>query len=108
MNPATAALTALFERIPRRHSADNVAEINSIVSEYEELLISIEAVNAYYEKAMPVFFDELDGVRANIKKSTDNKANKKNKDVFFDEASGSLKDSMQALMEVYGDGEKTA
>lgn len=108
MNPTATALSALFDRIPRRHSLENVAEINSIVSAYEDLLISIEAVNAYYEKSMPAFFDELDAVRVNIKKSTDNKASKKNKDSFFDDASGALKDSMQALMEVYGDGEKTA
>ncbi len=87
---------------------ENVAEINNIVSAYEDLLISIEAMNEYYEKKIPVFFDELDAVRVNIKKSTDNKASKKNKDSCFDDASGALKDSMQALMEVYGDGEKTA
>lgn len=85
---------------------ENVAEINSIVSAYEDILISIEAVNGYYEKNMPIFFDELDAVRVNIKKSTDNKASKKSKDSFFDEASGALKDSMQALIEMYGDGER--
>jgi hypothetical protein len=53
-----------------------------------------------------VFFDELESVRSTIKKSTDNKASKKSKDNFFDEGSGMLKDSMQALMEVYGDGSK--
>lgn len=63
-------------------------------------------MNAYYEKNTPVFFDHLDSVRATMKKSTDNKASKKNKDIFFDEASGILKDSMQALMEVYADGNK--
>ena len=106
MNPTSAALATLFGRIPRRHSIENVAEINSIVSAYKDLLINIEAVNAYYEKKIPIFFDELDAVRASIKKSTDNKASKKNKDSFFDEASGALKDSMQELMELYGDGEK--
>jgi hypothetical protein len=106
MNPTAAALTALFNRIPRRHTVENVKEINSIIAEYEELLRKIEGINAYYEKNTPVFFDELESVRATIKKSTDNKASKKSKDNFFDEGSGMLKDSMQALMEVYGDGSK--
>ena len=108
MNSITTALSALFDRIPRRHSLENVKEINSIVTEYEDLLISIEAVNNFYEKNMPVFFDELDVVRSNIKKSTDNKASKKNKDNFFDEASGTLKETVQALINLYGDGNKTA
>lgn len=104
MNSTIAALQALYERIPRRHSLENVMEINSILTEYEDMLISIEAENPWYEKNMPVFFEELDSVRSGIKKSTDNKASKKNKDSFFDQASGALKDSLQALMKVYGDG----
>ncbi len=108
MNSTTTTLNALFNRIPRRHSLENVKEINSIVNEYEDLLINIEAVNSFYEKNMPVFFDELDMVRSNIKKSTDNKASKKNKDNFFDEASGALKETMQALISMYDDGNKTA
>ena len=108
MNSITTTLSALFDRIPRRHSLENVKEINSIVTEYEDLLISIEAVNNFYENNMPVFFDELDVVRSNIKKSTDNKASKKNKDNFFDEASGTLKETVQALINLYGDGNKTA
>jgi hypothetical protein len=107
MNQTTAALTALFNRIPRRHTVENVKDINSIIAEYEDLLKNIEAVNAYYEKNTPVFFDELESVRSTIKKSTDNKASKKSKDNFFDEGSGMLKDSMQALMEVYADGSKS-
>lgn len=106
MNPTTAALTALFNRIPRRHSLENIKDINGIVTEYEDLLIKIEAENAWYEKNIPVFFDELDGVRLIIKKSADNKASKKTKDSFFDDASGALKDSMQALMDVYADGSR--
>ncbi len=107
MNPTTTALTALFNRIPRRHSLENIKDINGIVTEYESLLIKIEAENAWYEKNIPVFFDELDVVRTTIKRSADNKASKKTKDSFFDEASGALKDSMQALMDVYADGSKT-
>ena len=107
MNSITAALNELFDRIPRRHSSENVVEINSIVAEYEDLLITIEAINAYYEKNIPPFFDELEIVRATIKKSTDNKASKKLKDNFFDDASGALKDSMHALLALYSDGNKT-
>ena len=107
MNSTTTVLTALFYRIPRRYSVDNVKEIYNIVSEYEDVLKSIEAVNTFYEKNTPVFFDQLDTIRSVIKKSTDNKASKKNKDSFFDEASGALKDSMQALIEVYAEGNRT-
>jgi len=108
MNPTTAALTTLFNRIPRRHSLENIKDINGIVTEYEDLLLKIEAENAWYEKNIPVFFDELDGVRLIIKKSADNKASKKTKDSFFDDASGALKDSMQALLDVYADGSRTS
>ncbi|HLG38764.1 MAG TPA: hypothetical protein VI461_03810 [Chitinophagaceae bacterium] len=106
MNEITAALKGLFDRIPRRHTIENVKDINSIIAGYEGLLKGIEAVNPYYEKNTPVFFDELDSIRSAIKKSTDNKASKKSKDNFFDEASGKLKDSIQALIEVYADGNK--
>jgi hypothetical protein len=106
MNQTTATLTALFNRIPRRHTLENLKDINSIIVEYENLLKNIEAINAYYEKNTPAFFDELDSVRSVIKKSTDNKISKKSKDNFFDEASGMLKDSMQTLIEVYADGNK--
>ena len=107
MNPTTSALTALFNRIPRRHSTENLKDINSIVTEYEDLLINIEAVNAFYEKNISGFFDTLDVVRATIKKSTDNKASKKTKDNYFDEASGALKDTIQELITFYADGTRT-
>jgi hypothetical protein len=106
MNPTAVALTALFNRIPRRHTIEKNKDINSIVAEYEDLLINIEAVNTFYEKNISVFFDDLDVIRATIKKSADNKASKKIKDNFFDEASGALKDSIQALIEVYADGNR--
>jgi len=107
MNTTTSALTALYIRIPRRHSVENIKDISSIVAEYENLLIKIEAVNPFYEKNVSAFFNHLDMVRAAVKKSADNKASKKNKDIFFDEASTALKDSMQALMAMYGDGTRT-
>lgn len=108
MNTTAAALHTLFNRIPRRHSMENVKDIYSILDEYENLLMSIEGTNAFYEKNIPVYFDELEDVRALIKKSTDNKASKKMKDSLFDEGSGNLKDGMQKLMEIYGDGSRTA
>lgn len=108
MNSTATALTALFNRIPRRHTLENVKEINSILNEYETILINIEAINPFYEKNIPVFFEDLDTIRAAIKKSTDNKASKKNKDSFFDEASGVLKDSIQSMIIMYNDGNRTA
>lgn len=104
----SATLTALFNRIPRRHSADNIKDINNILAEYEDLLITIEAVNSFYEKNIPPFFVAVEEVKATLKKSNDNKASKKNKDNFFDEASGTLKDSMQELIALYADGKQTA
>ncbi len=108
MNTTSTALEALFSRIPRRHSLENVKDIYNVLDEYEELLIGIEATNAFYEKTIPEYFDELEAVRAVIKKSTDNKASKKLKDSLFDEGSGNLKDSMQKLIETYGDGTRTS
>jgi len=108
MNNAAAGLQALFDRIPRRHSLENVKEINGLLDEYEELLLVIEGVNPFYEKNIPVFFDDLETVRTVIKRSTDNKASKKLKDSLFDEGSGTLKDSMQALILIYADGNRTA
>ena len=97
MNEASEKLNELFDRIPRRHTTDNVKEIYSILDEYEELLQSMEADTRYEQKIIP-FFDVLDPIRATVKKSNDNKASKKVKDTLFDEASGALKDTMQQLM----------
>lgn len=106
MNPTSIALHTLFDNIPRRHTIENVKEINNILTEYEDLLISIEAENAWYEKNINTFFDGIENVRALVKKSSDNKASKKTKDALFDEASGNLKDNMQLLVELYADGSK--
>lgn len=89
----------LFNRIPRRHTADNVKEMYSLLDEYEELLLSMEA-DARYEKQVARFFDVLEPIRTTVKKSNDNKASKKAKDELFDEASGALKDSMEELMQL--------
>ena len=92
-------IQALFDRIPRRHTTDNVKEIYGILDEYEDLLMSMEADDRY-EKQVARFFDELEPIRATVKKSNDNKASKKTKDVLFDEASGALKDTIEELMQL--------
>jgi hypothetical protein len=107
MNPTITGLQALYNRIPRRHTDENVKEINSIITEYEDILIEIEAVNTFYEKQVPVFFDAVEEVKSTIKKSTDKKISKKSKDAFFDDASGAFKDTIQELLQVYGDGSRT-
>jgi hypothetical protein len=56
--------------------------------------------NDRYEKQVGRFFEALDPIRSTIKKSNDNKASKKSKDVLFDEASSALKDTMEAAMQL--------
>src|SRR5436309_64405 len=85
MNEIKEKLKELFDRIPRRHTTDNVKELYGILDEYEDLLKTLEAQEEY-EKQIPPFFDVLDPIRATVKKSNDNKASKKTKDVLFDEA----------------------
>jgi RNA binding exosome subunit len=99
MNDINEALKELFDRIPRRHTAENVKEIYSIVDAYEELLIRLES-DEHYKQEINRFFEALDPIRVTIKKSNDSKASKKTKDVLFDEASGDLKDTMQELMQL--------
>ena len=99
MNEIKEELKELFNRIPRRHTADNVKEIYSILDAYEDLLTTMEADDKY-EKQAARFFEALDPIRATIKKSNDNKASKKAKDVLFDEASGALKDTIEELMQL--------
>jgi hypothetical protein len=92
-------LRALFQRIPRRHTADNVKEMYSILDAYEDLLKEMET-DQRYEKQVGRFFETLDPIRATIKKSNDSKASKKSKDVLFDEASSALKDAMEEAMQL--------
>lgn len=100
MNETEVKLKELFNRIPRRHTADNIKEIYSILDAYEELLQTMEADAPRYEQQVAPFFEALDPIRTTIKKSNDNKASKKQKDVLFDEASGALKDTMEELMQL--------
>lgn len=100
MNEINEQLRDLFQRIPRRHNADNVKEIYSIVDEFEELLKAMEENARYEQGAVARLFEALDPVRATIKKSNDPKASKKGKDVLFDEASGALKDAVEEAMQL--------
>ena len=100
MNEIDSKLNELYNRIPRRHSADNVKEMYNILDEYEDVLKTLES-NVDQEKKVAQFFDSLDPVRAAIKKSNDNKASKKTKDLLFDEASVALKDTIEELMKLY-------
>ena len=108
MNETSTTLSELFDRIPRRHTADNVKEMYNILDEYETVLQNIESENTFYEQHIAEFFDALDPIRTTVKKSNDNKASKKVKDNLFDEASGALKDTMEALQSFYANGERTA
>ena len=99
MNEINKKLRELFDRIPRRNTADNVKEMYSILNAYEDVLKIMET-DEHYEKLIARFFEDLDPIRATIKKSNDNKASKRAKDVLFDQASGALKDSMEAAMQL--------
>jgi hypothetical protein len=99
MNEIQQKLDEIFRRIPRRHTADNVKEMYSILDAYEDVLKTMETEERY-EKQIARFFDDLDPIRATIKKSNDNKASKRTKDVLFDQASGALKDSMEEAMQL--------
>ena len=99
MNAFKEKTQELFNRIPRRHTAENVKEIYNLLDEYEDLLMTMEA-DPVYEKQVPPFFEALEPIRATVKKSNDNKASKKVKEGLFDEASGALKDSVEALMQL--------
>lgn len=99
MNQISEKLKHLYNQVPRRHTADNVKELYNIVDEYEDLLKEIET-DVKFEKQVAHFFETLDSIRATIKKSNDNKASKKMKDVLFDEASGNLKDAIEEAMQL--------
>lgn len=101
-------ITALYDRIPRRHTTDNVKDIYGIIDEYEDILIRIESINSFYEQNIGTYFDASTTAKATIKKSTDNKASKKNKDAFFDEGSGILKENMQEILAFFGDGSRVS
>ncbi|HUS00191.1 MAG TPA: hypothetical protein VMY77_00605 [Chitinophagaceae bacterium] len=99
MNEIEQKLGELFRRIPRRHTTDNVKEMYSILDAYEDVLKNMET-DERYEKQVARFFEDLDPIRATIKKSNDNKASKRTKEILFDQASGALKDTIEAAMQL--------
>ncbi|MEP6746157.1 MAG: hypothetical protein ABJB86_00445 [Bacteroidota bacterium] len=108
MDQYASQLQELYGRIPRRHSAENIVEINSIIDDYADILGKIESINPWYEKNTADFYTSLESIQSNIKMSSSNKHAKKAKDGLFDEASGALKDDIESLIKVYGDGSKNA
>lgn len=99
MNETHEKLQDLFNRIPRRHNADNVKEIYSILDDYEDLLKELEA-DENHGNAVAQLFDPLNDIRTTIKASNSPKASKKQKDDLFDEASGALKDQIESAMKL--------
>jgi len=108
MEQYAALLQDLYDKIPRRHNAENVGIINSILDDYVTILGKIESINPWYEKNTAGFYPTLESIQNNIKMSNSSKHAKKAKDALFDEASGSLKDDIQALIAVYGNGDQPA
>ena len=106
MEQYAALLQDLYDRIPRRHTVENVQEINTILDDYADILGKIESISPWYEKNTAVFYPSLESIQVTIKSSSSNKHSKKAKDGLFDEASGNLKDDIQSLINVYGDGNK--
>ncbi len=99
-----ALLHDLYNGIPRRHTAENVAAINVIVENYADILGKIESTNSWYEKNTASFYTSLESIQSNIKMSNSNKHAKKAKDELFDTASGALKDDILSLIAVYEKG----
>lgn len=97
MNEAHEKLQDLYNRIPRRHTADNVKEIYSLLDEYEDVLKEMESDERYGASVAPLF-EPLESIRATVKASNSPKASKKAKDTLFDEASSALKDEIEAAM----------
>ncbi len=106
MEHYTSALQDLYNRIPRRHTTENVQEINNIIDDYADILGKIESINPWYEKNTAVFYPSLESIQSTIKSSNSNKHSKKVKDTMFDEASGNLKDDIESLIKVYGNGDQ--
>ncbi len=97
-------LQALYNRIPRRHSAENLVEMNAVLDEYANILGSIESLDAWYEKNTAPLYPSFESIQATIKNSNSSKHGKKAKDSLFDDASGQLKDDILQLIEIYSTG----
>lgn len=99
MNETHEKLQGLFNRIPRRHTPDNVREMYGLLDDYEDVLKDMEADERYGPGVTPLFAS-LDSVRAAVKKSNDPKGSKKTKDTLFGEAADDLKDQMESAMKL--------
>ena len=91
MSSPFTVITALYTRIPRPHSPDNVKELYAILNSYEDTLQNTGEKCSTRLIGAAVFW----GAGANTgqrKKSKDNRLLKKMNDSLFDEASGALKD----------------
>jgi hypothetical protein len=106
MNEIKEHIKQLFDRIPRRHTSDNIKEMYSILDSYEDLLKDIEG-DARFEKQVVPFFEVLEPIRTTIKRSNDNKASKKAKDLLFDEGSSVLKDTIEELLQLIDSGKSS-
>ncbi len=100
MSDIQGRLKDLFNRIPRRHTSDNVKEIYNLLDEYEEVLQEMEENETYPREGIERLFETLDPIRSTVKKSNDGKASKKGKDDLFDDASVALKDSVEEAMQL--------
>ncbi|MFC4261305.1 hypothetical protein ACFOWM_00315 [Ferruginibacter yonginensis] len=92
-------LTQLLNQIPRRYTTDNLKEMYGLIDAYDTILLELEA-DTTYETLVADYFDTLDTIRAATKKSTDNKASKKQKDDYFDAAATTFKNSVTDLMAI--------
>jgi hypothetical protein len=106
MDQLAGRLQDLYNSIPRRHNAENIALINGIVDDYAGILGEIELASAWYEQQTARFYPSLDTVQNTLKMSNSNKHSKKAKDDLFDEASGILKDDIQALIKIHISGKE--
>lgn len=99
------ALNTLYDKIPRRYSVDNIKEIQTVVLQYEQILMAIEAINSQYEKGITNYFNDIEVITNLVKQANSNKASKKAKDDFFNEASTAFKNSVEAVTICYKEGQ---
>jgi exonuclease VII small subunit len=98
MQPTIKALENLYQQIPRRHNDENIVTIENCLTQFEDILLELEANSKPMEKAIGNYFDTAEEIKTVLKKSKDKKVSKKTKDDFFDEASGLFKDTIEELI----------
>lgn len=60
-------LKSLYDRIPRRHTTENVKEAYSILDDYEDLLTELESDDRH-ENQVASFFEAIAPIRVTFKK----------------------------------------